>query len=41
MRQSEIDISSEHAETEAYWEEHWSDVVLAVCVLIYNRFIYL
>ena len=32
MRQTEIEISSVHGEMDAYWEEHGSDVVLAVCV---------
>ena len=36
MRQTEIKISSEHGDMDAYWEEHWSD-----SVLIYIRFIYL
>jgi len=32
MSQSEIETSSEHGEMEAYWDEHWSNVVLAMCV---------
>jgi len=32
MSQTEIEIYSEHGEMEAYLEEHWSDIVVAMCV---------
>jgi hypothetical protein len=32
ISQTEIKISSEHGEMNAYWEEHWSDAVLDMCV---------
>ena len=32
MSHTEIEISSEHGEMDAYWEEHWIDAVLALCV---------
>jgi len=31
LSQSEINISSKHGEMAAFWEEHWSDV-LVMCV---------